>query len=365
MTEAIEATAWVATALGEPEQVLRSQQVEVRAPGPGEVRVAVDAFCLNFNDIDIIRGRYTTLPLPAPFVPGMESVGVVESAGPGAEHWVGRRIVGIPVMAFGGYASYAIVDAATALDLPDWISDVDGAALHYPFHLGWFALTERGRLQPGQTLLVHAAAGGTGSGALVLGKALGARVIATAGSDEKVRFCRELGADHAINYRDEDWVEQVMELTYGRGVDVAFDAVGGGVTVQTFKCMGYNGRHLMVGFAEDIALEDGDYLSPRPLAYGNFDLCGVCLVYVNDPLAIRRTLGFNWPARSAGLEAHVRILEMIRTGAIHTVVGEELDWADLPAALTRMADRRTTGRLVVRTGAHHRTPPKITPPLLR
>lgn len=350
MTQPISADAWVATDLGSPAAVLQRQTVEVRPPGPNEVRVAVDAFCLNFNDIDIIAGRYTTLPLQPPFVPGMESVGVVESAGPGAEYLVGRRIVGIPSMAFGGYATYAIVDAATTLDLPDWISDVDGAALHYPFHLGWFALRERGRLQPGETLLVHAAAGGTGSGALVLGKALGARVIATAGSDEKVAFCRELGADHAVNYRNPDWADQVVELTYGRGVDVAFDAVGGDVTVQTFRCMGLNGRLLMAGFAQDIALEDGDYLSPRPIAYNNFDVCGVCLVYVTDPLAVRRTLGFNWPARTDGQAAHIAILEMLRTGQIRTVVGAEVDWAELPDALEQMAARRTTGRLVVTTG---------------
>ncbi|MCV7202057.1 hypothetical protein B7435_01910 [Mycolicibacterium peregrinum] len=348
----ITAEAWVATALGEPTEVLERQTVEVRAPGPNEVRVAVRAFCLNFNDIDIIKGRYTTLPLQPPFVPGMEAVGVVESAGPGAEHLVGRRVVGIPVMAFGGYASYAIVDAATVLDLPEWVSDVDGAALHYPFHLGWFALRERGRLQPGETLLVHAAAGGTGSGALVLGKALGAKVIATAGSEEKLELCRKLGADHAVNYRDDDWVEQVMDLTYGRGVDVAFDAVGGSVTTNTFRCMGFNGRHLMAGFAEDIALEDGDYISPRPIAYGNFDVCGVCLVYVTDPLAVRRTLGFNWPARSEGLDAHVQILELMRTGRLQTVVGDNVEWEQLPQALARMAARETTGRLVVSTGAH-------------
>lgn len=347
----ITAEAWVATALGEPTEVLERQSVEVRAPGPNEVRVAVRAFCLNFNDIDIIKGRYTTLPLQPPFVPGMEAVGVVESAGLGAEHLVGRRVVGIPVMAFGGYASYAIVDAATVLDLPEWVSDVDGAALHYPFHLGWFALRERGRLQPGETLLVHAAAGGTGSGALVLGKALGAKVIATAGSEEKLELCRKLGADHAVNYRDDDWVEQVMDLTYGRGVDVAFDAVGGSVTTNTFRCMGFNGRHLMAGFAEDIALEDGDYISPRPIAYGNFDVCGVCLVYVTDPLAVRRTLGFNWPARSEGLDAHVQILELMRTGRLQTVVGDNVEWDQLPQALARMAARETTGRLVVTTGA--------------
>lgn len=351
VTATTSARAWVATALGDPTAVLAEQVVEVPEPGPNEVRVAVRAFCLNFNDIDIIRGRYTTLPLQAPFVPGMESVGTVEAAGPGAEHLLGQRIVGIPVMAHGGYATSAIVDAATALELPAWLSDEDGAALHYPFHLGWFALKERGRLQAGETLLVHAAAGGTGSGALQIGKALGARVIATVGSEEKAEFCRSLGADHVVNYRDADWVDQVVELTYGRGVDVAFDAVGGSVTVDTFRCMGLNGRHLIAGFSQDIQLEDGDHLSPRPLAYGNFDLCGVCLVYVADPVGTRRLFGFNWPSRSEGQLAHARILELIRTGAITPTVGRRVAWGDLPAALDDIEQRRTTGRLVVTTPA--------------
>jgi NADPH2:quinone reductase len=345
--EPIKADAWVATGVGDPTAVLERQHVEVPAPGPNEARVAVEAFCLNLNDIDIIRGRYTTLPLDPPFVPGMESVGVVESAGPGAEHLVGRRVVGIPVMAHGGYASSALIDAATALEIPSSMSSVDGAALHYPFHLGWFALHERARLQPGETLLVHAGAGGTGSGALQIGKALGAVVIATAGSDDKLALCRELGADFAINYRTTDFVEAVDEITYGRGVDVAFDAVGGDVTVQTFRCMGFNGRHLVAGFSQDIQLEDGNYITPRAMAYGNFSLCGVCLVYVNDPLGTRRTLGFNWPSRAEGQEAHATILELLRTGAIRTVVSRQLTFDDIPEALEAMERRETTGRLVV------------------
>lgn len=343
----IKADAWVAAALGDPTAVLERQRIEVRPPEANEARIAVEAFCLNFNDIDIIRGRYTTLPLDPPFVPGMESVGVVESAGPGAEHLVGRRVVGIPVMAHGGYASYAVIDAATALDIPDSMSSVDGAALHYPFHLGWFALHERARLQPNETLLVHAGAGGTGSGAIQIGKALGAVVIATAGTDEKTELCRELGADFAVNYRTTDFVAAVEEITYGRGVDVAFDAVGGDVTVQTFKCMGFNGRHLIAGFSDDIQLEDGNYITPRAMAYGNFSLCGVCLVYVNDPLGVRRSLGFNWPSRAEGQEAHARILELLRTGAIHTVIGRQLSFDDIPEALEAMERRQTTGRLVV------------------
>jgi NADPH2:quinone reductase len=347
MAETITADAWVTTAYGDPTAVMQRREVAVAAPGVNEVRVAVDAFCLNLNDIDIIRGRYHTLMLTPPFVAGMESVGVVESAGPGAEHLLGQRIVGIPVMAHGGYASHALVDAATAMELPAWLSDTDGAAMHYPFHLGWFALHERAKLQPGETLLVHAAAGGTGSGALQIGTALGATVIATAGSDEKVEFCRSLGADVAVNYRTEDFVAAAMDATYGRGVDVAFDAVGGDTTLETFKCMGFNGRHLIAGWSENIQLEDAHYLTPRAMAYGNFSLCGVCLVYVNDPVGVRRTLGFNWPSRSDGQVAHAKILELIRTGRISPTVGRVLDFADIPAALEDMEQRKTIGRLVV------------------
>ncbi len=342
----VTATAWIATAHGDPTKVLELGEVEVPAPGPNEVRVAVEAFCLNLNDIDIIRGRYNTLMLDPPFVPGMESVGTVEGAGPGAEHLLGQRIVGIPTVAHGGYATYALVDAATALELPGDMPAADGAALHYPFHLGWFALHERARLQPGETLLVHAAAGGTGSGALQIGKALGAKVIATAGSDDKLAFCRELGADVVINYRTTNFVDAVNDATYGHGVDVAFDAVGGDVTLETFKCMGFNGRHLIAGWSTDIQLEDASYITPRAMAYGNFSLCGVCLVYVNDPLGTRRTLGFNWPSRAEGQRAHAIILELLRTGKIHTTIGRELSFDEIPAALEDMEQRRTTGRLV-------------------
>ena len=343
----VRADAWVAASLGDPTEVLERRQVEVAAPGPNEVRIAVEAFCLNFNDIDIIRGRYLTLPLEPPFVPGMESVGVVESAGPGAEHLLGQRVVGIPVLAHGGDAPPAGGAAPTTPVIPAAVRGARGAPPPYPVPPGWFALHERARLQPGESLLVHAAAGGTGSGAVQIGKALGAVVIAVAGSDEKLEFCRSLGADHVVNHRTTDFVAEVEELTNGRGVDVAFDAVGGDTTVRTFRCMGFNGRHLIAGFSEDIQLEDGSYLTPRPIAYGNFSLCGVCLVYVTDPLGTRRTLGFNWPSRAEGQEAHARILELIRTGVIRPAIGRELTFDEIPEALMSMERRETVGRLVV------------------
>jgi NADPH2:quinone reductase len=111
--------------------------------------------------------------------------------------------------------------------------------------------------------------------------------------------------------------------------------------------MGFNGRHLIAGWSEDIQLEDAHYLTPRAMAYGNFSLVGVCLVYVNDPIGTRRTLGFNWPSRAEGQLAHAQILEMLRTGRIRTSIGRELPFDDIPGALEAMESRQTTGRLVV------------------
>jgi NADPH:quinone reductase len=349
MTTELKADAWVATSLGDPTKVLERQTVAVRAPGPGEVRVAVSAFCVNLNDTDIVRGRWTVVPLQPPFIPGMESMGVVESAGPGSEYLVGRRIVGIPVGAQGGFAEYSVVDATSAMLIPDWLGDPEGAALHYPFHLSWFSLVERARLQPGETLLVHAGAGGVGSAAIQLGKALGATVIATAGGPEKVAFCRELGADVAIDYRDGRFAEAVLDATFGGGVDVALDSVGGSVTTETFRCMGMHGRQLIVGYAEDIT-NDGAPILMQPAIYGNFSLLGVCLAYTPDPLALRLTGGLNWPSRSDGLHAHRQILDLMRAGKIRTVVTSEISFDELPEAMERQERRETMGRTVVRLG---------------
>ena len=196
-------------------------------------------------------------------------------------------------------------------------------------------------------MLVHAGAGGVGSAVIQLAKALGGTVIATAGGPEKVAFCRELGADVAIDYRDGGFADEVVEATYGAGVDIAFDTVGGSITTETFRCMGMNGRLLLVGYAEDIA-NDGAPLSPAPAIYGNFSLVGVCLAYSQDPLATRSQIGLNFPPRSEGVAAHGQILDMMRAGVIRTVVTSEVPFADVPAAMERQERRETMGRTVVR-----------------
>jgi NADPH:quinone reductase len=334
---------------GEPEKALRLDDVPEPVAGPGELLVRVAATTLNFNDVDGVRGRYRTVRPPLPYTPGMEVLGHVEAAGAGAEAWVGRRVVAIPAGAFGGYAELATGPIAMAFEMPPEaeLPDTPAAAIYFPFHLSWLALYERARVQQGETVLIHAAAGGVGSAAVQLAGLADARVITTAGSSEKVELCRSLGADLAINYRETDFADAVLEATDGRGVDVAFDSVGGEVTTETFRCMAFNGRHLLVGFASGIEAEDAGIV-PRPVLFGNFSLCGVCHAYAEDPRELKRAAGYNFPSHADGERVHTRILELIRQGQVRPVIGSEVAFTDLPAALQSLADRRTVGRVVVR-----------------
>ena len=333
---------------GEPAQVLVLEDVPAPVPGPNELLIRVAAATLNFNDVDGVRGRYRTVNPPLPYTPGMEVIGRVESAGDGAESSVGKRVVAIPAGAFGGYAELASCPAAMAFEMPpeSELPDASAAAIYFPFHLSWLALHERARIQEGETVLIHAAAGGVGSAAVQLARVAGARVITTAGSPEKVELCRSLGAEVAINYRDTAFVDAVLEATDGRGVDVAFDSVGGEVTTETFRCMAFNGRHLLVGFASGIEAEDQGIV-PRPVLFGNFSLCGVCHAYVDDPRQLKRAAGFNFPSHSDGERVHARVLELVRSGQVWPVVGKQVRFDELPGALQTMADRQTVGRVVV------------------
>ena len=312
--------------------------------------MAADAVTLNFNDLDGIYGRYRTVAPPLPYTPGMEVLGTVEAVGEGVEPMVGRRVVGIPTGAYGGYAERVVCPAAMTFDMPERIPLPGAAAIYMPFHLAWLAVHTRGRLTPGETLLVHAAAGGAGSAAVQLGRRAGATVIATAGSQEKVEFCRKLGAQVAIDYRHEDFVGAALEATHGRGVDVAFDPIGGEVTTRTFRCMAFGGRHLLVGFASGIEAED-EGIVPRPILFGNFDLAGVCLAYVDDPLAVKRASGHNFPSAADARRVHRELVDLLLAGELHPVVDREVPFTELPAALEAMERRDTIGRVVVRVTA--------------
>jgi NADPH2:quinone reductase len=338
--------AWRLHEYGAPRDVLRLEDVPPPVPGPREVRVRVAAITLNYNDLDGITGRYLTVRPPLPYIPGMEVLGRVEAAGAGAEGWLGKRVCAIPGGGFGGYAEQAVCPAACAFEMPD----TEAAAIFFPFHLSSFALFERGRLARGENVLIHAAAGGIGSAAVQLAHHAGARVLATAGSDEKLALCRELGADVAINYRKDAFADVVNEATGGRGVDVVFDSVGGEVAVQSFRCMAFNGRLLSLGFASGIEAEDEASITPRPILFGNFSLVGVCWAYMDDPLAFRRQTGSNFPSHEDGARLHREILARLRRGAIRPVIGQRAGFADLPATFDAVIRRETIGRTVILLG---------------
>jgi NADPH2:quinone reductase len=341
------ATAWMVTRLGAPTESLAIQTVAVGEPATNQVRINVEAFCLDFNDIDTIRGRYGLLKFEPPFVVGMAAAGTVDAAGPGCEGMLGRRVVGTTAGVQGAYASAALLDGAMLQQLPTWLSAVDGVAMYFPYQLSDLALRIRGRVAPGDVVLIHAAAGGVGSAAVQLAKASGATVIGTAGTDEKVEFCLSLGADYGVNYRRDDFVAFVNDVTNSRGVDVAFDTVGGAVTTETFRAMAFNGRHLIIGFASGIEAEERP-LSIQPGIYGNFDLVGICFAYVDSPRAVR-PFGMNFLSTAQGVDIWNRILHLTRAGTIRPVIGQEIEFADVPAALEALERRETTGRTVVRT----------------
>jgi NADPH2:quinone reductase len=338
--------AWRVHRYGEPSDALQIDEVDEPMAGPGQVVVRTAATPLNFNEVDGCFGRYRTVDPPLPYTLGMEVLGEVVSAGAGSEAWLGRRVVATAFGAFGAHAEQVLADADMTFEAPSSLDDLEAAAFFFPFHVAHLAIVERGHVQPGQTLLVHAGAGGVGSAAVQLGAALGARVIATAGTEAKLDLCRELGADVAVNYRTDDVAAAVLDATDGRGVDVVCDLVGGDVTTRTFPCVAHGGRHVLAGFSGGIEAEDTGIV-PRPILFGNFDVCGVMLSYRSDPRAAKHASGFNLFSRADGERVHAHLVELLDTGRIRTVVGRIAPWTELPAELSRLASRATVGRTVL------------------
>jgi NADPH2:quinone reductase len=274
----------------------------------------------------------------------MEVCGVVDATGAGAERWLGRRVTACAIGAFGAHAEVALCDPAMTFEAPASLSDSQAAACFFPFHVGWLALFERGRLEPGEWLLVHAGAGGVGSAALQLGVAHGARVIATAGSAEKLAFCRELGAVAAIDYRAGDLASALMQATCGHGVDVVCDLVGGQTTLATMPAMARGGRLVLAGFSGDIGAEDRALFTPRPILFGNFSVCGVMLAYREGETKFG---GVNLLPRALGERAQAELVALLAAGRIRPIVGRVASFRELPAELERLEARGTLGRSVL------------------
>jgi NADPH2:quinone reductase len=242
---------------------------------------------------------------------------------------VGQRVIGSPRS--GAFCGLAVMDAVAALPAPPALDDAEASSLYISYQTGWFGLHRRAALRAGETLLVHAAAGGVGSAAVQLGKAAGATVIGVVGGTDKAQVVRELGADVVIDRRTEDFVAVVKEATGGRGADVVYDPVGGEAYTRSTKCVAFEGRILVVGFAS------GTIPSPalNHALIKNYSIVGLHWGLYNqrDPAAIR--------------QAHDELSALAEDGAVKPLVSERLTMDQLPSGVQRVADGTTVGRLAL------------------
>ncbi len=334
------------TTHGRPGEVLAVREIERPEPEAGEVRVEVGAASLNFNDIDRCRGNLVSVPTPPPFTLGMDVCGVVDAAGPGAEQWLGKRVVAITKTALGGIAEFAVAPAVSVFDAPAQLDDAEATAFILPFQTSHLALFRRGRLGAGETLVVHSAASGLGTAGIQLGKAAGAHVIAVAGGPEKGALCTELGADQVVDHTAEDFVEAVLAATDDRGADVVYDLTGGDFVERSWRCTAHGGRYLAVGFAHD----DANGMTGRPLrmgCIGNIDIVCVMVAWAESVDPGMRRFGFNPFGRDVADEIHNDLLRMVDKELIRPYVGRRVSMEDAGAALDDHEARRSLGRTVV------------------
>jgi NADPH2:quinone reductase len=322
--------AWQIHQLGEPRDALRLAEIPDPEPAPGQVLVRVLGAAANFPDVLMCQGSYQVRP-PLPFTPGVELCGQVVQAGSGVTGVdVGDRVIGSPVLPSGAFAELALMDAEAVLPAPEGLDDAEAAAFYMTYQTGWFGLHRRARLAAGETLLVQAAAGGVGSGAVQLGKAAGARVIGVVGGERKAEVARALGADVVVDRLSQDFVPVVKEVTEGRGADVIYDSVGGEAYARSTKCVAFEGRILVVGFASG-------QIPSAALNHAlikNYSIVGLHwgLYRTKEPQAI--------------VECHRQLTKLVADGAIRPLVSERLGLDDVPAALEKLAHGDTVGRIV-------------------
>lgn len=332
MKRGIIVTKWQVTRLGSPTEAMTL----VDAPPPDiseeAILIRVRAAALNFFDILLCQGTYQEKP-PLPFTPGAEIAGDIIRIGEKVRGFQpGDRVIALPPLPHGGLTEMVAVPQSLVFPMPQGMNWNEAAALFITYQTALYALTERGRLAPGEMLLVHAGAGGVGSAAIQLGRALGARVAATAGGPEKTAVCRQLGADPAIDYESENFIEVIKQLTEGRGADVIFDPVGGDVFDQSRRAVAFDGRILVIGFA-------GGRIPQAPanhILVKNYSVVGVHwgLWHRLFPQRVR--------------QAHDTLAEYYRRGAIHPLISREVPFEEAPAALEALGRRKTWGKVIVK-----------------
>jgi NADPH2:quinone reductase len=317
-------------AYGPPESLV-IEEVESPTPGPGEVVISVNAAGVNFPDVLIIENKYQLKP-PLPFSPGSEVSGVVKAVGEGVTNpRPGDRVMAI--LGFGAFAEEVKSDARRVLAIPDGMDFTTAAAFGLTYATSEHALCDRGALKAGETLLVLGAAGGVGIAAIEIGKALGARVIACASTDDKLAVCRDHGADETINYATEDLRERIKQLTAGKGIDVVYDPVGGPYTELALRSLAWRGRLLVVGFA-------AGEIPKIPLNLTLLKGCSIVGVFWGD-FARREPERFANAMRQLG--------RWFAEGRLKPHISETFPLERASDALTMMANRQVKGKVVIIT----------------
>ena len=310
-------------------QALKWQSLPMPQPRAGEVRIAVHAASLNFPDLLIVQNKYQVKP-PLPFVPGSEYAGTVDAVGAGVTHLK----VGDAVAAFGGmggFATHACVNAQLVMPLPRDFAFDDASAFICTYGTSHHALVDRAELKAGETVLVLGAAGGVGTAAIQIAKAVGAKVIAAASSDDKCALCKTLGADETINYATTNIRDALKALTGGKGPDVVYDPVGGDLAEPVFRSIAWRGRYLVIGFAQGA-------IPALPLNLAL--LKGASLVGVFWGEFARRE-----PKENA--RALAQLAGWYAEGRIKPVIDRTLPMPELKAAFERMGSRQVRGKLVM------------------
>ena len=312
-----------------PPELLVVEELPSPKPGAGEVVISVKAASVNFPDFLIIQNKYQ-FKAPLPFSPGSELAGVVKEVGPGVNGVKpGDRVIAFTT--FGAFAEEVKTEAARLLPLPQGMDFVTGAAFLLTYGTSDHALRDRAALKAGETLLVLGAAGGVGLAAIEIGKALGARVIACASSDEKLAVCREHGADATINYATEDLRERIKELTKGAGPDVIYDPVGGPYTEPALRSIAWRGRLLVVGFA-------AGEIPKIPLNLTLLKGCAIVGVFWGD---------FSRREPQHFAEQMDQLARWFAEGRIKPYVSARFPLERAADALRLLAERKVTGKVVL------------------
>lgn len=305
------------------------KELPTPSPQAGEVLIEIKAASLNFPDILIVQNKYQMKP-PLPFVPGSEYAGIVQAVGEGVTHLqVGQAVACLS--GTGGFGTHTLAPAALCMPLPPGFPMVDAATFIMIYATSYHALVDRAQLQPGETVLVLGAAGGVGTAAIQIAKAMGAKVIAAASSDEKCALCQKIGADATINYATTDLRQALKELTGGKGPDVVYDPVGGDFAEPAFRSIAWRGRYLVVGFAA----------GPIPALPWNLALLkGASIVGVFWGDFAKRE-----PKANAAMM--MTLAQWYGQGKIKPVIDRTMPMAELKAAFAHMGSRGVMGKLVM------------------